>query len=224
MSEIFMVRHGQASLGAANYDKLSPLGQQQSCLLGDYFRACGHTFDHIYRGDMVRHAETAQGIADGLHTEFKRIEVMPELNEFDFKALIQAFVKQHPNKALPDNASVRQYYHLLKQAMHEWSRQRLEGELPETWEQFHSRVARAYSHIQKHCKGKVLVVSSGGANSMLLAQVLKSPAETVVELNLQTRNTGVSHFFFNETAMRLTSFNTTPHLDSPERRELITFS
>lgn len=224
MSEIYMVRHGQASLGAANYDKLSELGHEQSRLLGEYFRSCELEFDYIYRGDMVRHDETAQGIAKGLDVEFNDMHVMPELNEFDFKTLIAAFVKQHPDKGLPNTASVREYYHLLKQAMHEWSKDRLEGDLAETWSEFHGRVERAYGHIQAERKGKVLVVSSGGTNSMLLAQVLKAPAETVVELNLQARNTGVSHFFYNQHAMRLTSFNNTPHLDTPEKREFITFS
>lgn len=224
MSEIYMVRHGQASLGAANYDKLSPLGQQQSRFLGEYFRSCELEFDHIFRGDMVRHDETAAGIAAGLGTHFDDVKVMPELNEFDFKALIQAFIQQYPEKALPDDAPVRDFYHLLKQAMHEWSNDRIEGELPERWDEFQARVKFAYQRIQSECTGKVLVVSSGGTNSMLLSQVLKAPAETVVELNLQARNTGVSHFFFNEHAMRLTSFNNTPHLDTPERRGFITFS
>ena len=30
MSEIYFVRHGQASLGARNYDQLSPLGWEQA--------------------------------------------------------------------------------------------------------------------------------------------------------------------------------------------------
>lgn len=224
MSEIYMVRHGQASLGADNYDKLSELGHQQSQWLGEYFAARDLEFEHVYRGDMVRHDETAAGIAKGLGTNFEDVKVMPELNEFDFKTLIAAYITQNPDKALPKTASVREYYHLLKQAMHDWSTDTLKGDLPESWAEFHARVQHAYQSIQTQCKGKVLVVSSGGTNSMLLAQVLKSPAETVVELNLQARNTGVSHFFYNKHAMRLTSFNNTPHLDTEDKREFITFS
>ena len=34
MSNIYLVRHGQASFGAADYDQLSELGLRQSALLG----------------------------------------------------------------------------------------------------------------------------------------------------------------------------------------------
>ena len=37
MPEFFLVRHGQASFGADNYDKLSALGHRQARWLGGYF-------------------------------------------------------------------------------------------------------------------------------------------------------------------------------------------
>ncbi|EXF47276.1 phosphoglycerate mutase family protein [Pseudomonas sp. BAY1663] len=36
MGSIYLIRHGQASFGAENYDVLSPLGYRQSEALGDY--------------------------------------------------------------------------------------------------------------------------------------------------------------------------------------------
>ena len=36
MGSIYLIRHGQASLGAANYDELSPLGVRQSQLCGEF--------------------------------------------------------------------------------------------------------------------------------------------------------------------------------------------
>ncbi|GAA5316734.1 MAG: histidine phosphatase family protein [Candidatus Pelagadaptatus aseana] len=223
MAEIYMVRHGQASFGADNYDQLSQLGHQQAQWLGEYFNSLGLQFDHIYQGDLVRHTETTAGIAKGLTTEFSRVNVMPELNEFDFKALVNVYLQQHPELSLPSKPSVKEFFHLLKQAMIDWCHGTLvSDQLPETWKGFHDRVAQAYNHIQQHCSGKVLVVSSGGTNAQFISQVLRTPAETVVDLNLQSRNTGVSHFYFNQHAVRLTSFNTTPHLDSAERQQYIT--
>ncbi|WVM90630.1 histidine phosphatase family protein [Halopseudomonas pachastrellae] len=64
---------------------------------------------------------------------------------------------------------------------------------------------------------RVLAVSSGGAIAMLVRQLLEAPSKTMVELNLQTRNTGLIHCVFNQRAMRLAGFNAVPHLDSPER-------
>ena len=39
MSMLHLVRHGQASFGADDYDKLSELGWQQSRRLGEYWRS-----------------------------------------------------------------------------------------------------------------------------------------------------------------------------------------
>ena len=66
MAEIYLVRHGQASFGAENYDKLSELGFKQAVLLGEYWKRRDMSFDAIYMGDMVRHRETAEGILQGL--------------------------------------------------------------------------------------------------------------------------------------------------------------
>jgi broad specificity phosphatase PhoE len=45
MGNIYLVRHGQASFGAENYDQLSTLGQQQSQRLGEYFAQKGIQFE-----------------------------------------------------------------------------------------------------------------------------------------------------------------------------------
>ena len=58
MAELVLVRHGQASFGADDYDRLSELGWQQSRWLGEYFRERGAAFDLILRGSLRRHAET----------------------------------------------------------------------------------------------------------------------------------------------------------------------
>ena len=69
MAEIILVRHGQASFGKANYDKLSELGAQQAQLLGEFWGRQGFAFDAMWRGDMVRHEETASGILKGMNLD-----------------------------------------------------------------------------------------------------------------------------------------------------------
>ena len=71
---------------------------------------------------------------------------------------------------------------------------------------------------------KVLAVSSGGAISMAISQILHAPSETVIELNLQQKNSGYAHFYFNQHTIRLTGMNYSPHLDTPERIQHLTFS
>ncbi|MGK0529545.1 MAG: broad specificity phosphatase PhoE, partial [Alteromonadales bacterium] len=50
MTDIYLVRHGQASFGKANYDKLSELGGQQAIWLGDYFKHRNVEFDAVFSG------------------------------------------------------------------------------------------------------------------------------------------------------------------------------
>ena len=59
MSTLALVRHAQASFFAENYDQLSPLGEQQARLLGEYWVRRGVRFDEVYTGPRVRQIETA---------------------------------------------------------------------------------------------------------------------------------------------------------------------
>jgi phosphohistidine phosphatase SixA len=94
MSErkIYLVRHGQASLGAADYDNLSERGEQQALRLGEYFASRGITFDAAYGGTLKRHAQTYNGITRGMNAS----QAMPDmalragLNEYDSEAVIGA--------------------------------------------------------------------------------------------------------------------------------------
>jgi broad specificity phosphatase PhoE len=225
MSEIYFVRHGQASFGASNYDQLSELGHQQARLLGEYFLQRGMQFDRVLTGDMVRHRETAEGICQGLGLPATQFEVFPELNEFDFHAILQAYLAQFPAEALPEKPVVADFFKRLKKAIVLWSQGDLQGDLPETWGAFEQRLLDVRQHIMTHYKGqRVLAISSGGAIAMLVRQLMQAPSETMVELNLQTRNTALIHCVFNQHNMRLSSFNSVPHLDSLERQGLITYA
>ncbi|WP_339723942.1 histidine phosphatase family protein [uncultured Paraglaciecola sp.] len=225
MSEFYLVRHGQASFGAKNYDKLSELGHQQARWLGEYFTARGIDFSHAFMGDMVRHRETAQGILGGV-SQTPTVTVDTGFNEFNFKNIGDSYLSLNPQSQLPDNPKPADFYRLLKLAMYAWSENLLHTEsLDESWSDFKSRVQGALHKVcQQDSDKPILIVSSGGAISMLLSLVLGLDAKQVIELNMQVRNTSISHFYFNKSTIRLSSFNNIPHLDSPDRLDSITFS
>ena len=60
MSEIYFFRHGQASFGEENYDRLSPLGVRQAQVLARYLAKAGKVFDAVYYGEMERQQKTAR--------------------------------------------------------------------------------------------------------------------------------------------------------------------
>ncbi len=225
MSEIYFVRHGQASFGSSNYDQLSELGHEQAKLLGEYFRERNIEFDRIITGDMVRHRETAEGICVGMQLQPQQFEVFAGLNEYDFHSVLHCYITQFPEQALPEKPAVADFFRRLKQGIALWSRGELEGELPETWQCFEQRLEAVREHVMNHYAGeRVLAVSSGGAIAMLVRQLLQAPEAAMMELNLQTRNTAVIHCRFNQRSMRLSSFNNVPHLDRPDRESMITYT
>lgn len=225
MSGIYFVRHGQASFGSGNYDQLSALGHRQSVLLGEYFAARGLQFDQLLAGDMQRHRETAEGIARGMPQGLPAAEVRQELNEFDFHSILRAYLAQHPEDALPDKPQVRDFFRRLRKAILLWSDDGLQGDLPEPWSGFEQRMQSIGEEIAGRFAGqRVLVVSSGGAIAMLLRLLLQAPAETMVDLNLQTRNTAITQCVIGGGKLRLVSFNGIPHLEHPQRSELISYA
>ena len=224
MTDIYLVRHGQASFGAANYDKLSDLGAQQSQWLGHYFKQRDITFDSVFMGDMVRHRETAEGIAKGIGSLPEAI-INSELNEFNFQAVATAFLTRYPDQKVPEGASRAEYYRLLKKAMLAWAADELvHNLLDESWAGFEDRVATMLGALQTTEAKRVLVVSSGGAIAMMLKHILGYDASTVINMNLQIRNASFSQCFANTRGVHLNNFNSVPHLDVVDRLHAVTYS
>ncbi|MDO6569207.1 histidine phosphatase family protein [Alteromonas sp. 1_MG-2023] len=224
MTDIYLVRHGQASFGAANYDKLSDLGIQQAEWLGDYFRQRDITFDNVFMGDMVRHRETKDGIAKGMGA-LPEAAINSELNEFNFQAVATAFLNRYPDQKVPEGASRPEYYRLLRKAMLAWAADELDHNLlDESWAAFEARVAAMLSMLQNTDAKRVLVVSSGGAIAMMLKHILGYDSATVINMNLQIRNASFSQCFANARSVHLNNFNSVPHLDVVDRLHAVTYS
>lgn len=234
MSELYMVRHAQASFGALNYDKLSELGHQQSRWLGEYLALNQVHFDHVMLGDLVRHRETLDGLRLGINGSIEnqvlneaidQASVMPHLNEFDFKAVAGAYILKNPDQAPPENATKSDFYRVFKKAVLAWSKGELDQDVPERWEEFHQRVAGFQELLRTEFVGKkILAVTSGGAIGMAVSQMLHTSDASMIELNLQIRNTSLTHCFFNHKKVRLHTFNHVPHLESMDRKQNITYS
>jgi len=223
MSRLLFIRHGQASLGKANYDQLSELGVQQSQWLGEYLADQGIQPDHIIIGELARHRQTADALCTGLDTQ-KSYEIVRGWNEFDFHYILKAYLAQYPEEKVPVSQP-KDFFAMLRKGIKAWSENRLNGELPETWAEFEHRVSHALTLIQQQSHhATIAVVSSGGAISMALKHILRLDNEALIDLNLQTRNTAVTECFFNDKNIYLTSFNTIPHLDNNARRKHITFA
>ena len=220
MAELILVRHGQASFGAEDYDRLSELGWRQSRWLGEYFAERGAVFDRIVLGSLRRHVETLAGIGEGMGHALAGDEDT-RLNEYDSHALLRAHLKGHP---LPQVADRREHFRVLREAMYAWTDGTLDGDAHEPFIEFRGRVLGALADLREDAAKRVLVVSSGGPISAILSAVLAMPARGVVDLNLQTRNTGITELQAGATRIHFVSFNNVPHLDRPDRAGALTYS
>jgi broad specificity phosphatase PhoE len=222
MAELYLVRHGQASFGADNYDQLSSLGRQQGQLLGEYFAERDIVFDHVLVGTMNRHRQTADAIFQG-STEGASFTEHRGLNEYDFVALFDGLGDEHHELQLLAKKGKKDFYKALRQVLLLWMEDRIEGPIPETWSQFQQRVADARSYIQGLKGQRILAVSSGGVMAAMMQQTLGAPREKVISLNLQIHNCSFCRYFFNADSFHLASFNSIPHFDNADCSNFITY-
>jgi broad specificity phosphatase PhoE len=223
MAELFMVRHGQASFGAEDYDRLSALGERQAEWLGEYFALRGLVFDRVLAGSMRRQRSTAAAILRGLGST-TAYDQLDWLDEYDFHSLYRLASAADPELRDLARGSKADYYKGLKRVLELWSEDRIGGPPPETWTEFQHRVAAVLEHIRSVGGQRVLAVSSGGVMAAVAQAVLQAPPATAIALNMQIRNTGVCHYYFNARSIRLASFNNLPHLDRPERLDSISYA
>jgi broad specificity phosphatase PhoE len=222
MGNLYLVRHGQASFGAADYDQLSELGRRQSVRLGEYWRERGMQFDAVITGTLKRHRQTWEGIAEGLGLQAQEVLPWPGLNEYDAEAVISTI---HPGPLQkPDTPELyRHHFRLLRQGLDAWMQGRAEPVGMPSYVDFLAGVTGALDHVrEKHHGAKVLVVSSGGPISTAVGHVLGTPAATSIDLNMRLRNSSVTELVFTPKRHALLTFNTLPHLDGPGYADWVT--
>lgn len=215
MTEIILVRHGQAMSHAtdeAGYDRLSALGKQQAEWLGEHLRATNPHFDHVITGTLARQRGTAEAMGYG------GFETDPRLDELSYFALAQAVEAQHGIPAPHDATEFARY---LPQVITHWAEGGLVG-LPESFEAFTARVTGVIDDLCG-AGGRVLVVTSGGVIGMVMRQVLHLGIPGLSKVMLQVMNSSLHRVHHIHDTLMLGAFNTTPHLDTPERAHARTF-
>jgi broad specificity phosphatase PhoE len=221
MGTLYLVRHGQASFGAENYDQLSPRGTAQAERLGQYWQERGQSFDAVFTGTLRRHVQTLEGIARQL-PGLPAATALPALNEYDSHALIRSIHPEPLDK--PDTPErYRQHFRLLCDALAQWMSGVITPEGMPSWEDFSGGVHQALERIrQQYAGGNVLLVSSGGPISTAVSQVLGTTPEASIALNMRLRNSAVTEFSISPKRLMLQTFNTLNHLDTDETRGWIT--
>lgn len=216
MANVTIVRHAQASFGTDDYDKLSPLGHQQSEWLGAYFQAHGWSFDRVVRGDLRRHRETLAGIERviGAHETV----VDQRFDEFHYDPL-QAEYMEATGSDAPANRP--EFLAMMPDIFDRWSN----GDLKGSGESYHAFADRVRSGLKDHTEPgeNLLIVTSGGVIGNVLQYVLDLSVRSTADLMLNIHNASIHRFTLENGTLRLSQFNGSPHLDPVDRAHARTY-
>ncbi len=218
MSQITLIRHGQAQTGATDehgYDRLSDLGKQQAAWLGAHLRDTGEQFTRVYSGTLTRHVETAENMQAA---RFGEVIHDPRLNEvayFDLSA------RMHEQFAIPMPTNRDEFLTHLPLVFTAWQDGQIEG-APESFHAFQARVDDVLQEIAAG-EGRALVVSSGGLIGMAIRVAMGLEMGAFARLCLSIMNTSVHRLHPIGAGLTLTQFNAIPHLERRDRLEAQTY-
>lgn len=223
MPYLYLVRHAQPDF-AGHYDSVTALGVEQSAWLGEHFAARGLRFTRVVSGSLQRQVGTLDTILGKLADAPIRL-TDPRFNEYDAASVLSAF-HLGDEKGLRVAGDRRAYFTAVREALHAWSRRDEPLAGGESWRQFGGRIAAGLEDL---CAGlpaesPVLVVTSGGVIGRIVAETLGAGPDAAIQLNLQTRNTGITEIARGRSASRVIAFNAVPHLERPDRAHAVTHS
>lgn len=217
MSRILLVRHGQASFGSADYDQLSPTGEEQSRVLGAALAARDIVPDVLATGQMRRHAQTAAAAAKGAGWD-AGTQVDPGWDEFDHLQVLAVHHQPETGEGESEKAAFQRWF---EEATRRWTSGEHDEEYDESFATFTSRVEAALQRLVDDLppRGTAVVLTSGGPIAWACATLLADPVATRTDLWLRLNpvsvNTGVSTLVRGSRGTTLVSFNAHDHL-SPD--------
>ena len=210
MSVLYLVRHGQASFGTDDYDRLSDLGKEQSRITGRFLAAQGIEPDRIVHGEMLRQRQTAEGLLGGMGlsmdahvdsgwNEYAAWELTGVLDDVDPRA-------KHDSKIFQGE---------LERGAARWASGEHDEDYRETYKQFTSRVERALDDaVAAMGSGQsTIVVSSAGAIAWTAARLIGGGFDQWMAFNRVTINTGITKIITGQSGTSLISFNDHGHQD-----------
>ena len=211
MSSIFLIRHGQASFGTDNYDRLSTLGRRQAEVLGEYLEHAGIKFDAVISGSLERQRDTAR-IATGRDPDRVDARFNETDNDAHFEHYAPMLVKQHPEleelleRAKPHS---RSFQLVLRRVFHHWVTTEEETPGMESWSSYSENAWQALSSLMKdYGRGVDLgLFTSGGTVATLVARVTGLPGTGVYQFFEPMINCSITRLVYNDDQVALQYYN-----------------
>ncbi|NUS51015.1 MAG: histidine phosphatase family protein [Nocardioidaceae bacterium] len=218
MSLVLLVRHGQASWGAADYDVLSDLGRRQSAALGTSLAGRGVTPDLVVRGSLRRHRETTDA-ADEAAGWGNGVVEDAGWDEFDHLGTLDGSVLFDHRDHEPYDERVRRFHATIER----WSSGEHDPEYRESFPAFQARVLGALDRTFERLgeKGTAVVFTSGGPVSWVAATLVDGGVPAWRRLSRVVVNSSVTKVHSGRWGTNLVSFNDHAHLEAD--RDLLSY-
>lgn len=209
MGQVLLVRHGQASFGAEDYDVLSERGLEQARATGRLLADLKPTA--IVRGTLRRQQETAEELlsAAGWRAPVLVDERWNEMDHLELMARVPSGTAGEPDR--------HQFQQWFEAATAQWLGGEHDGEYDEPFPAFEARVVAALGDLST--SGPVVVVSSGGPISVVVAELTQGGRSAYRRLAPVVINASVTKLISGRRGLTMVSFNEHAHLAG----ELLTY-
>ncbi|WP_110968651.1 histidine phosphatase family protein [Pseudomonas huaxiensis] len=235
MGNIYLIRHGQASFGADDYDVLSPVGTRQSKVLGAHMAELGLSLDRCLAGDLRRQQDTASLAMASMQADgalVPTLETDAAFNEFDADAVIRALLPGllpdepealHVLRNARDNRA--EFQRLFALIVQRWHGGQHDSDGLESWAGFVQRTGEGLQRVLEQAASgdNIAIFTSGGTIAALLHRVTGISPSQAFELNWQIINTSLSQLKFRGSEVTLASFNSQAHVRLLRVPELVTY-
>lgn len=235
MSEIFFFRHGQASFGAENYDRLSEKGVFQARILGQHLARLNMVFDASYMGEMERQKETAGQVREAYFEKgifFPEPVVDTSWNEIDstrvWDAQVRLMTADEPGlldefKMNPNNKKAFQV--VFSKVMKRWVSGDFDAPGDLTWNGFRQQVAQGLNRLceTRGSSKRIAVFSSGSPISIAVQAALGLSDLKTLDLLWQVMNASITRLKYDGQRISLSGFNDIAHLELKGDKTLLTY-
>jgi broad specificity phosphatase PhoE len=225
MGVVRLIRHGQASFGRRDYDKLSDLGKRQSTVLGEALRERAGAVDLVVCGAMVRHRETAELTLAAMELDLE-LTIDERWNEYDHLEVVHKYKPAYRSRTImaADLARTGDPKHAF-QVMFDKALARWTGgehdDYEETYEAFVERTDAGLAAVLGDGAKNVLVFTSGGPVSAIAAGLLDLDVAGWLKLNRVAANAGETKVIGGRSGTSLVTFNNHAHFEAD--RSLLTY-
>lgn len=235
MSEIYFIRHSQASFGSENYDRLSEKGVLQAKILGSHLAGLGVKFDAVCFGEMERQEKTAEAMTDAYRR--KGIFVPDPVVDASFNEYDSALVWQSQTKMMleddpglldelnQDQTNKKAFQKIFSRVMERWISGKFDAPGIVTWDGFKNRVVLGLSTLVKTWgpSKRIAVFSSGGPISLVVQRTLDLSDAKAIEISWQVMNASITRIKYNSRNISLAGFNEITHLELTGDTTLLTY-